>query len=103
MVCLPRCSEVMYAEDNVVTVNPKVLSKMLSGAGIDDVTIVDNGSNAFDSCESHQFDVMQATTKLIVDRHPDAKVIFETAHGWKNSRTRLERWVRLKTTTCHGY
>ncbi len=85
-----RALKVMYVEDNVI--NQKVFSKMLSRAGIDDITIVDNGQKAVDMCDSETFDVIfmdyempvmdgMEATKLIVHRDPNAKVIFVTAHA----------------------
>lgn len=92
-----RTLKVMYVEDNVV--NQKVLSKMLSRAGIEDITIADNGKKAVDICETQKFDVIfmdyempimdgMEATKLIVDRHPTAKVIFVTAHALEEFKTK---------------
>ncbi|CAB9508418.1 Hybrid signal transduction histidine kinase J [Seminavis robusta] len=85
-----RNFKVLYAEDNVV--NQKVLQKVLARVGVTDLTIVDNGKKAVDLCETEKFDCVfmdiqmpvmggMEATRLIVDRKPNAKVIFVTAHA----------------------
>ena len=82
--------KVLYAEDNLV--NQKVLSRVLNRAGIRDITIVDNGKKAVDSTEKIQYDCIfmdmqmpvmggMEACRLIVERDPQAVVIFVTAHA----------------------
>jgi signal transduction histidine kinase/PleD family two-component response regulator len=85
-----RSLKVLYAEDNLI--NQKVLSRVLNRTGIDDVTIVDNGKKAVDITENTKFDVIfmdyempimdgMEATKHIMEKDPDSKVIFVTAHA----------------------
>ena len=82
--------KVLYAEDNLV--NQKVLSKVLNRAGINDVTIVDNGKKAVDIARTVKFDCIfmdvqmpvmggMEATKLIAARDPTANIVFVTAHA----------------------
>ena len=52
----PRNVKILYAEDNLV--NQKVLSRVLVRSGISDITIVDNGKKAVDTCDSTKFDII---------------------------------------------
>ena len=94
-----RNLKVLYAEDNVV--NQKVLSRVLSRAGIDDITIVDNGKKAVDICETEKFDCIfmdmqmpimdgMEATKIIVQADPRAFVLFVTAHALDEYKTQAE-------------
>ena len=88
---LPRLNlKVLYAEDNLV--NQKVLTRVLNRAGISDITIVDDGQKAVDICVTQSFDIIFmdvqmpvldgiAACKVIVERDPDAVVVFVTAHA----------------------
>ena len=51
-----RNVKILYAEDNLV--NQKVLSRVLERSGISDITIVDNGKKAVDTCDSTKFDII---------------------------------------------
>ena len=90
-----RSMRFLIAEDNLV--NQKVLSRILTRLGVENVVVVDNGAaavereavEAFHICfMDMQMPVMSGTeaTKRIVGRseegsHPRAKVIFCTAHA----------------------
>ena len=88
---LPQLNlKVLYAEDNLV--NQKVLTRVLNRAGISDITVVDDGQKAVDICAVQSFDVIFmdvqmpvldgiAACKVIVERDPQAVVIFVTAHA----------------------
>jgi two-component system glycerol uptake and utilization sensor kinase len=82
--------KVLYAEDNVV--NQKVLQRVLERLGLNDITIVDNGLKAVESCETNRYDLifmdMQMPVmdgveacKKIVARNATEKVVFVTAHA----------------------
>ncbi|KAL3925958.1 MAG: hypothetical protein SGILL_000059 [Bacillariaceae sp.] len=98
---LPRKYDlkVLYAEDNLV--NQKVLSRVLNRAGITDITIVDDGKKAVDLCETTQFDVIfmdmqmpimdgMEATRIIIERDPNAKVVFVTAHALDEFKSRAD-------------
>jgi signal transduction histidine kinase/CheY-like chemotaxis protein len=87
---LSRPLKVLYAEDNVV--NQKVLQRVLERLGLNDITIVDNGLKAVESCETNRYDLifmdMQMPVmdgveacKKIVARNATEKVVFVTAHA----------------------
>lgn len=83
---------VLVAEDNGI--NQKLLCRMLTRLGIENICVVDNGQKAVEKEASEQFDVvlmdMQMPVmggieacKLITSRkegHPTAAVVFVTAH-----------------------
>jgi CheY-like chemotaxis protein len=82
--------KVLYAEDNPI--NQKVLHRVLNRTGISDITIVDNGKKAVGITADTKFDCIfmdmqmpvmdgMEATKLIMERDPDAKVVFVTAHA----------------------
>ncbi|OEU22221.1 two-component system sensory kinase [Fragilariopsis cylindrus CCMP1102] len=82
--------KVLYAEDNIV--NQKVLARVLNRYGITDITIVDNGKKAVDISAKTKYDCilldMQMpimggieACELIMDRDPDSKIVFVTAHA----------------------
>ncbi|MGK3735556.1 MAG: CheY-like chemotaxis protein [Bacillariaceae sp.] len=82
--------KILYAEDNIV--NQKVLARVLNRYGITDITIVDNGKKAVDISAKTKYDCilldMQMpimggieACELIMDRDPDSKIVFVTAHA----------------------
>jgi CheY-like chemotaxis protein len=91
--------KVLYAEDNLI--NQKVLKRVLERTGIQDITIVDNGKKAVDSCLETKYDVIfldmqmpvmdgMEACDLIIKRDPTAKIVFVTAHALDQFRERAE-------------
>jgi CheY-like chemotaxis protein len=94
-----RDLRVLYCEDN--SINQKVLSRHLTRAGVKEIVIVDNGQKGVDLCEKESFDIIfmdyempvmdgMEATKLIVERDPDAVVIFVTAHALEKFKSKAE-------------
>ena len=85
-----KALKVLYAEDNIV--NQKVMGKVLSRLGVEDVTIVDNGLKAVELCKTIKYDCIfmdmdmpimdgvEACEKII-EQNPIEQVIFVTAHA----------------------
>lgn len=91
--------KVLYAGDNLV--NQKVLSRVLGWAGIDGITIVDNGQKAVDICATSTFAcifmdmqvsimVGMEAIKTIVERDPTAFVLLVSAHALDEYKTQAE-------------
>ncbi|KAL3914747.1 MAG: hypothetical protein SGILL_005974, partial [Bacillariaceae sp.] len=89
--------KVLYAEDNLV--NQKVLRRVLERLGLTDITIVDNGLKAVESCETTKYDLIFMDMQMpvmdgleacerIVSRNADEKVVFVTAHALDDFRAK---------------
>jgi len=98
--------KVLYAEDNIV--NQKVLARVLNRYGIDDITIVDNGKKAVDISATTKYDCILLdiqmpimggieACKMIMDRDPDSKIIFVTAHALDEFK------VKAKSVGAKGF
>jgi CheY-like chemotaxis protein len=94
-----RHLKVLYAEDNPI--NQKVLTRVLNRTGITDITIVDNGQKAVDITKNILFDCIfmdmqmpfmdgMEATKLIMERDPESKIVFVTAHAMEEYKKKAE-------------
>lgn len=72
-----RNVKILYAEDNLV--NQKVLSRVLARSGITDITIVDNGKEAVDICDTTKFDIIFMDVQMPVRAHNSIPPSCETS------------------------